>query len=304
MPSSKPFSPSFGNRPSQLVGRGSLLEEIAQGLRTEPGSRERAVVLLGQRGTGKTVLLWEIADRARALGFVVANPTTSTEGMLDRIVEKVQADGERREARGPAASVSGAGLGALGSSIGLQFTRETMETKSFHYKLGSLCSELSRRDLGVLILVDELQASSSDLRQLVSAYQELVGEGANIALVLAGLPSAVSGVLNDRVLTFLNRATRIVLEPLAIGEVDAYFCHAFEGLGMEVPPGSGCGPPSQPRAPRTLCSSSATTSRGMRGPTRWTRPHFPMPSEPLGQTTSGTCARRASRRCLPRTTPS
>lgn len=149
MPSSKPFSPSFGNRPSQLVGRDSQLEDIAQGLRTEPGSRERAVVLLGQRGTGKTVLLWEIADRARALGFVVANPTTSTEGMLDRIIEKVQADGVRRETRGPAASVSGASLGALGFSIGLQFTRETMETKSFHYKLRSLCSELSRCTMGM-----------------------------------------------------------------------------------------------------------------------------------------------------------
>ena len=69
------FSPSFGNRPSFLVGREQLLDQLEQGLQSRPGSRERAVVILGQRGSGKTVLLWELADRMRKQGFAVANPT-------------------------------------------------------------------------------------------------------------------------------------------------------------------------------------------------------------------------------------
>ena len=124
----------------------------------------------------------------------------------------------------------------LGVSVGLQFTRETLETKSFHYKLRSLCKRLDRLDLGVLVLVDELQANSSDMRQLVSAYQELVGESMNVAIVLAGLPGAVSGTLNDRVLTFLNRTRKERLPPLAIGEVDAYFARAFAEMGVVVDP--------------------------------------------------------------------
>ena len=44
-------------------------------LEQEPGNRDRAMLMLGQRGSGKTVLLWELADRARKLGFVVATPT-------------------------------------------------------------------------------------------------------------------------------------------------------------------------------------------------------------------------------------
>lgn len=228
------FSPSFGNRPSQLVGRDEVLARIEEGLRTEAGNRQRATVILGQRGSGKTVLLWEIADRARRQGYVVANPTTATEGMLDRIVEKVQVDGERHQAHGPA-TVTSASLGALGFSVGLQFTRETMETKSFHYKMRSLCKSLERLGLGVLVLVDELQANTPEMRQLVSAYQELVGERLNIAMVLAGLPAAVSRTLNDRVLTFLNRSTRINLNPLALGEIDAYYVQAFTNLGIAVP---------------------------------------------------------------------
>ena len=60
------FSPSFGNRPSYLVGRGNVISTFISGLEQEPGNRDRAMLMLGQRGSGKTVLLWELADRAQA----------------------------------------------------------------------------------------------------------------------------------------------------------------------------------------------------------------------------------------------
>ena len=66
-------------------------------------------------------------------------------------------------------------------------------------------------------------------------WQELVGEGLNVALVMAGLPGAVSATLNDRVLTFLNRARKVTLEPLSVGDVDAYYQRAFEELDLDIP---------------------------------------------------------------------
>ena len=51
------FSPSFGNRPAYLVGREQIIDMFLRGLESEPGNRDRAVVMLGQRGSGKTVLL-------------------------------------------------------------------------------------------------------------------------------------------------------------------------------------------------------------------------------------------------------
>ena len=73
-----------------------------------------------------------------------------------------------------------------------------------------------------------------DIRRLVIAYQELVGEGLDVALVMAGLPGAVSATLNDHVLTFLNRATKVELGPLRLGDVDAFFNDAFEQLGVSI----------------------------------------------------------------------
>lgn len=229
------FSPSFGNRPSYLVGRDGVIEDFLAGLASPPGNRERALVLLGQRGSGKTVLLWELGDRAVDAGFVVASPTVTSQNMLERIVEKLQDQGEQYLGRKQKATrLSGANVGAFGFSAGLQFDRETRETKSPQHRLTQLVRELTRQGAGTLILVDELQANSPETRDLVSTYQELVGERLNVALVMAGLPGAVSATLNDRVLTFLNRARKVRLEPLRIGDVDAFFERSFDQMGLSV----------------------------------------------------------------------
>lgn len=227
------FSPAFGNRPSSLVGRDAVISSMLSGLEEPPGSRNRATVLLGQRGSGKTVLLWELADRARNLGFVVASPTIATEDMLERIIEKIQDDGEAY-VKEKTAHLAGGSIGALGFSAGLQFSRNAQTTKSFQYKLSHLCDALAQHDKGVLILIDEIQGNDPRVRQLVAAYQELVGKRSNIALVMAGLPAAVSATLNDRILTFLNRSNKMRLDPLAPTDIDAFFMKAFKQMDLHI----------------------------------------------------------------------
>ena len=141
-------------------------------------------------------------------------------------------DGEGNEKR--SSHLAGGSLGALGFSVGLQFSKDLQETKSFQFKLTQLARALTVQGRGVLILVDELQANSDEVRQLVSVYQELIGERLDVALVMAGLPGAVSATLNDRVLTFLNRARRVTLQPLSFGDVDSFFEGAFRDLGLRV----------------------------------------------------------------------
>mgnify|MGYP002624028275 CR=1 FL=1 len=63
---------------------------------------------------------------------------------------------------------------------------------------------------------------------------EMVGEGLDVAMVLAGLPSSVSSVLNDKVLTFLNRARKLEVSELAIGEVDVFYRRALRSEGIQI----------------------------------------------------------------------
>lgn len=225
------FQPTFGNRPNQYIGRDRVIEQFIMGLQEPIGSRNRCSLFLGQRGMGKTALLLELSDRAVKLGYVVAR-VTAHEGMAQAIIEQFQLNGstffkdDKRQLTGMAA-------GALGFSFGLTFSDVTERQYGFRSKMSLLCDKLAEKDKGALILIDEVRTSAA-MREVASAYQELVGDGKNIAIAMAGLPHAVSSVLNDTVLTFLNRASRVELGLISTNLIRAYYERAFKGIGIKI----------------------------------------------------------------------
>lgn len=227
------FQPAFGNRPRNMVGRSSYIDRFKEALKTNPGSRERTVLILGQRGYGKTVMLLEIADIAKKQGYIVASPTITGTGMLDRILEKIVEEGKSYIKKNKV-KITGGNLNVLGFGAGVQMSGSNEEPHSFAYRLTELSRQLTKNGLGILILIDEVQASHEELKQLIIAYQEIIGEGGNIAIVMAGLPGAVSSTLNDNVLTFLNRARKIDLGPLNIRDVYAYYKNAFKEMNLKI----------------------------------------------------------------------
>jgi hypothetical protein len=51
---------------------------------------------------------------------------------------------------------------------------------------------------------------------------------------MAGLPGSISNVLNDSILTFLNRAHKIYLGPLPLGEISLYYAEVFVKSGKTI----------------------------------------------------------------------
>ena len=226
------FRPSFGNRPDRIVGRDEVSQKLKECFQSFPGSRERAVLMTGQRGMGKTALLLEMADRAAAEGFVVAR-TTCGEAMLESIIDLLQRNGSRciNDKKAP---IKGFSAGALGFSFGLTFTEEARDSYGFRVKLEMICDRLAEAGKGVAILVDEVRSRSADMRLLATAYQELAGEEKNIFIVMAGLPAVISEVLEEDTLTFLNRASRLNLDPISLNSVKAYYASAFKRAGRTI----------------------------------------------------------------------
>lgn len=225
------FQPTFGNRPNQYIGRDGVIEQFMEGLQEPIGSRDRCTLFLGRRGMGKTALLLELNDRAKKAGYVVAR-VTAHEGMSKAIIEQLQLNGsayfndEKRK-------LSGVTAGVLGFTVGLTFSEAAERQYGFRSKMSLLCDKLAKKGKGALILIDEVCASAA-MREVASAYQELVGDGKNIAMAMAGLPHAVSSVLNDKVLTFLNRANKVELGLISTNLISSYYEQTFKSLGIKI----------------------------------------------------------------------
>lgn len=225
------FQPTFGNRPDRFIGRDGEVQQFMAGLKEPIGSRDRCALFLGQRGMGKTSLLLELGDRASKVGFVVAR-VTAHEGMPNAIIEQIQLNGSQYF-KDDKKRVIGVSAGVLGFSFGLTFSDAAEKQFGFRAKLSMLCDRLAEKGKGVLILIDEVRTSLA-MREVAASYQELVGDRKNIAIGMAGLPHAVSELLNDSVLTFLNRANKVKIGTISPNLIRAYYERVFGMLGIKI----------------------------------------------------------------------
>lgn len=213
-----PFRPTAGSTPPLLVGRDDVLQEFGESLEDGPGSPARLALFTGPRGIGKTVMLTEVDALARQRGWV-ALAETATPGVVLRLqhgTTRVLRDVDPTAA--PSRKLTGVTLPVVGG--GLTMSTPPAEVVEWRAELGRLLDVLEANGTGLLITVDEVHAGArDDLRDLAAVVQHLVREDRDIALAMAGLPSAVSDLLNDDVLTFLRRASRFDLDDVPLDHV-------------------------------------------------------------------------------------
>lgn len=228
-----PFTPTAGASPPLLIGRSSVLDEVVESLEDGPGAPARLTLFTGARGVGKTVMLNEVADRALPLGWLVINET-ATPGLLGRLAGAVSRELRRIDpASAPGRDVTGISLPVLGGGITL--SERPAVVLAWRDEVNLLLDALSRHGGGLLITVDEVHAAGrEDLRDVGATFQHLVREGREVALMAAGLPAAISDLLNDDVLTFLRRAHRVVLDDVPLDEVGAALRETITTSGRTI----------------------------------------------------------------------
>ena len=91
-----------------------------------------------------------------------------------------------------------------------------------------------RKQLGETITVDEATATLDEMRQLAAVYQHFVTEGRKVALVIAGLPYHVNQLISDESVSFLRRATQVVLQRISDADIAYAFVHTLESAGKDA----------------------------------------------------------------------
>ncbi|PTT70777.1 ATP-binding protein [Arthrobacter sp. HMWF013] len=225
-----PFRPTAGATPPDLVGRGGVLDEFAYGLRIGSGAPGLLTIFTGARGIGKTVMLGAAEDLALASGWAVVSET-ATGGFLGRIGEAM-----RRLTNELGAGPTGRRVTAL-SVAGFAVTTQLAPDEQVDWRVrgSELLRLLAQRGTGLVITVDEIHAADrTEISQLAADVQHFIRDGLPIGLIFAGLPAAVSDLLNEGVATFLRRADRIDLHAASIAEVERSFTETFEGAGKTL----------------------------------------------------------------------
>ncbi|MBX3315203.1 MAG: ATP-binding protein [Actinobacteria bacterium] len=233
-----PFTPTFGVSPPLLVGRAELLDDFAGGLEDGPGAPARMTLYTGARGTGKTVMLNEVEDLARQRGWRVISET-ATVGLVNRLVtEHLPALLGEIDPGARVSKVTGinAPMG-LGGATWVAGDAHAV-APALRTQLASACELLAATGTGMLLTLDEIHRHGiTELREVATVMQHLLREDREIAFAGAGLPSAVSGVLRDDVLTFLRRADRHALGPVALPDVAVALVEPIATGGRKITAG-------------------------------------------------------------------
>jgi hypothetical protein len=206
---SNPFSPGAGTPPPELAGRQDILEKASVLLqRVQKGRTAKSLLLTGLRGVGKTVLLNEINQIARGLGyhriFVEAHEGKSLVALLAPQLRTLLYDLDRIEGAKDKVRRGLAVLrGFVGSvkltyddiPIGIDIDPEkgTADSGDLETDLPALFVVLGEaaasRGASLILLIDELQYfSEKELSSLIMAMHKVQQEGLPIVLTAAGLP--------------------------------------------------------------------------------------------------------------------
>lgn len=86
-----PFKPTAGKRPPILIGRESVIEDFEEGLDNGAGAPGRLMLITGNRGYGKTVLLRELQRLASERGWAVVSDSASL-GLCDRLADALRSN--------------------------------------------------------------------------------------------------------------------------------------------------------------------------------------------------------------------
>ena len=212
-----PFNPGYGVDPPYLAGRQAVFHEILLGLQRGPGRSEYHRLIVGGRGTGKTVLLHRLADYAgdewrwSAIHWQ-GRPDWPLHQVVDDEQPRIEHEltGRTRRAakalRPDSISAGVAGVGTATKRLDRRPGARSVTAQLRH--LGQLARGCDR---ALLLVIDELQAAApADLAALSGSLQLLAnGEHLPIAMIAAGLSNTKAVIRNVPGTTFIERQDEI-----------------------------------------------------------------------------------------------
>ena len=200
-----PFTLAFGKEPASIIRRDLQVDEIIEAFSSE-GPGYQVAMLTGVRGSGKTVMLTNVENELRrdpSWIIVDANPE------LD-ILKMVAAELSNHTQLLQLFRDAKINLSFLGLGIEIDGVPPITDTV---VALDRMLATTTHSGKKVLIAMDEV-SSTPEVRVFVQQFQIFMRRKYSIYTLMAGLYENISGLQNEKTLTFLYRAPKFAMEPL------------------------------------------------------------------------------------------
>lgn len=210
-PVRNPFAPGAGSQPPELAGRDSIIADADTALqRVLQGRHDKSQILLGLRGTGKTVLLNKIEQLAESYGHLTAfieapedrKLTDLLYPRLNQILRKLSLIERSKEAAFKAfralksfAATFKISIGDV--SIAVDPEDGTADSGNLEYDLSDLFIRVGEAvkaaGKGWTLLIDEVQyLSTGELSALIVAIHRVNQKSLPVMFFGAGLPQVAA----------------------------------------------------------------------------------------------------------------
>lgn len=219
-----PFSLSFGKKPIQYISRIAQTQKILDTFcATKPSSQ--LYVITGVRGSGKTVMMSNIAAEIGKKKDWIVVELNPTRDLLQSLASKLYSIPE---------------LSALFISARLDFSafgfgvsvENAAPITDIETAIERMLEQIHKHNKRLLITIDEV-VNTEHMKVFTSAFQIFLRQDYPIFLLMTGLYENIYNLQNDKALTFMYRAPKIILEPLNYTAVRQQYINIFH-IDMEL----------------------------------------------------------------------
>ena len=200
-----PFTLTFGKSPLEPVERPLQTMEIVDTFTAEMVNQQMFIIT-GVQGSGKTVMMTEIARRLREREdwvVIELNPATDLlQGMLAKLNSNKVCAAIIKSAK--------IDLSFFGFGVVIEGVPPLTDTET---AIITILEKLKKQDKRLLITIDEV-TNNDYMKVFAGSFQIFVRQDLPVFLLATGLYENIDELQNEKNLTFLFRAPKIQLKPL------------------------------------------------------------------------------------------
>lgn len=200
-----PFTLTFGKCPLEPVERPVQTNEIVDAFTAEPVNQQMFIIT-GVRGSGKTVMMTEIARRLREKeNWVVIELNPSTD-LLQAMLAKLNSN------KDCAAIIKSAkiDLSFFGFGVAIEGVPAITDAET---AIITILEKMKKGGKRLLVTIDEV-TNNDFMKVFAGSFQIFVRQDLPVFLLATGLYENIDELQNEKNLTFLYRAPKIQLKPL------------------------------------------------------------------------------------------